>query len=661
MKGCGSNSHRLQLKERLEQNERRVVILAAYQTGFPLRKIAEMMGSSHGYVKTIIERAKPLTQSELRHYLCQLKEDGKITVDEIAIILACNRRHVYRLLSAEPLNTSTSSKRGRPKAITPEMEAQIIQLVKNPATAHLSARQWYNRLFPNGNPSYHAFIRFIDTLPDIYRKRKRDRSQAAFHPAFVAPWETWEVDRCIGDIMVIDPVTSKLSRPEVCAVVDRASRAILAVGVAYRDRPDLSQKGRFSYDAELYGQLLAEAIRGKLTGLPAMPQHIVYDHGKIEESEGIAKYLLYHKVIRDAVGPYSPHGKPTIEGWFNVMHKQFEADLAGYLGSDNREKSWPDCWDGKIRHHKTSKYHGYGDAANRQLLTIDDYAMALTDWVKEWNMQPSIDPRFYGMPKLQILAEYWRMDNRAMEKYVETYLLPHVRNRTVYPGGIVRLYGREYFHPCLVALYEVFRKEAKVCLRYSRINRSTVYLFWETDDGKPPMEHLWEVSYLGDMHPDPYRASQAVWYNRDEHHEYSPMHKNHEARARAVVRAAREAGEKGMQVPITDPRRLFQYVAYHCWEAWEKFQPTSSDLLIDLETGEVLHNIHSGGGAAELQDTNTVITDEPTGLTPASPSQPALLQMQLDMMKARRAESDRLRQKRIEQAFNKQPHRGGNP
>jgi hypothetical protein len=496
------------------------------------------------------------------------------TIREVASALGISISTAHTLIKEAG---APSRKRGRQPALSEQHKQALLSLLANPATQHLPIKKLYAALCeqtPPPHPSYAAVYRYLtEDAPELYRRKPRERYLHAHHPTTLNPGEQWLIDRYRADVFVLDPATGEYARPECIVIIDRATRAILAIGAAYRPDEATIRK-RFHYDAHLVGSALLQAIRGELTGVPHFPQSLILDWGKTEGAHRIQEYLEYHRVQIRKAAPYTPHDKAEIEGGVIAhIHTQLEARLPGYCGPDNRPNTMPAAWSGKPRRVITAKGVYYTDAAGRPLLDIDEFNRELQAYARWWNEQPcSDDPRHRFVPRIERLKPLLQKLDALQTNlhYAETYLLP-VAIRTVYEDGTISLYNRRYYHPALVALRTLWGKDAKVAVRYSITNRDTVYLFaYDHKLGNATLEWLWHYDNPQTPSPHPWYRSQATYYNRDEHTEDDPAHLAWVRLTRAVNQAAREAAKQLRANPIADPNLAFNYIAAHIWECVER-------------------------------------------------------------------------------------------
>ncbi len=529
---------------------------------YSVRGLCEILGVSASKAHKWKQRAEALTKTEARQVVTNAALSGKISLDILSHLFGIERK---------------KQGKGRPPALADEMKKVATALYTDPATRHLSYSQMYKRLqelIDQPLPSYYTLYRFWKSLPKTAEKRKRSRQAPALHMSNVLPGEVWMIDRYRADLFVIDPVTNQPVRPEVAVIIDKATRAILAIGAACRPN-EKDTKRKYHFDRHLIGGILAQAIRGTITGIPHLPQRFVCDFGKVENSKNITDYLTYHRVIIDRTAPYTPHDKAEIEGGVIAhIHTQLEAHLPGYTGPDNKPGKQPECWNGQPRSILTAKGIVWVDNAKRVLITIDEYNEALQGFAREWNARPNTKDIRYRQPRHYRLAHTVGQKNwlETSEKYVETYLLP-MEIRTIRQQGYIVLHNRIYYHPVLVALLEVYGNKAQVAVRYNPTDRSKVYLYWVDDDGC--REWLWFHDTIegNESKTHPWLRSCATLYDRysQEHYEYDPRHKAWEAFTKRVNNAAHRAAKKSIQIPITDARRAFYYIATHLWELVEEY------------------------------------------------------------------------------------------
>ena len=523
------------------------------------------------------------------------------TVRDIASALGVSITKAHTLVKESGV---TPRKRGRQPALSDAQAQTLLSLLANPSTQHLTISKLYQlfcEVAPPPHPSYAAVYRYLtERAPELYKRKPRERYLHAHHPTALTPGEEWLIDRYRADVFVLDPATGEYARPECIVIVDRATRAILAIGAAYRPEQETTRK-RFHFDAHLVGSALLQAIRGDLTGVPHFPQTLVLDWGKTEGAHRITEYLEYHKVRIRKAAPYTPHDKAEIEGGVIAhIHTQLESRLPGYCGSDNRPTHMPAAWDGKARKVITSKGVYYTDAAGRPLLDIDEFNNELREYARWWNNQPcSNDPRYRNIPRIERLKPLAHKGDALQVnlQYAETYLLP-VAIRTVYEDGTVSIYGRRYYHPALIALRTLWGKDAKVAVRYSITNREVVHLFvYDHKLGNATLEWLWHYDNPQTPSSHPWYRSQATYYNRDAHHEDDPAHLAWVALTRAVNQAAREAAKRLRENPVADPNLALNYIAAHIWERVEQHLPR-----LNLSPSPLLAAQGVEAGAAGTED-----------------------------------------------------------
>jgi hypothetical protein len=559
--------------------------------GYSVRQIASLLRVSF---KTIY-RLCNLDSTAILLELQKLRAAGKLAEDDF------NR--LVKLISP----AKAPSRRGRPSTLQQSHIEFIAALNTNPTTQHLSLRKKYELMIQNTqppHPSYHTIYRYFQQFPEAFKRKKRERFLSAHHPANVLPGEVWLIDRFKADVFVLDPLSGEVARPECIAIIDKATRAILAIGAAYRKEQDTTRK-RFHYDAHLAGSAILAAARGHITNTPHLPRKLIFDWGKVEGADRIIHFLTYHHVELIRARPYTPHDKAEIEGGVIAhIHAQLDATLPGYCGPDNQRDRMPSCWDGKPHRIITAKGIYYTDAAGRPLLTIDEYNQELQRFAQEWNNQPTSDDiRYRHIPRIARLKNATTPTPDADLQFAETYLLPGA-TRTVYKDGTISIGNRRYYHPALVALRAIYGNEAKVYARYTITNRNVVYLYY-IHPHKPtdiPTEWLW---FLDDPHTPsrhPWYRSQATYYNRDEHYEYDPQHQAWVAFTQAINRTARRAINEAIHIPITDHLRLFQFVMAHIWHTTEQYLPNllrSDNASQGAEAGECANTDGTNGYCTE--------------------------------------------------------------
>lgn len=564
------------------------------------------------------------------------------TIRQIAAQLGVSIGTAHRLIKESGVQLR---KRGRETALTVSQQSYILSLLADPRTQHLSIKQVYTRMCvetPPPHPSYAAVYRFLINTPEVYRRKPRERYLHAHHPTTVTPGEAWLVDRYRADVFVLDPVSGEWARPECIVIIDRATRAILAIGAAYRPEETTTRK-RFHYDAHLAGSALLMAIRGELTGVPHFPQSLILDWGKVEGAHRILEYLQYHKVRTQKAAPYTPHDKAEIEGGVIAhIHRLLESTLPGYCGSDNRPASMPACWDGKPRKVVTAKGVYYTDAAGRPLLDIDEFNRELRAFAQWWNAQPATDDiRYRNIPRIERLKPLAQKGDslQANLRYAETYLLP-VAVRTVHEDGTISIFGRRYYHPALVALRTLWGKDAKVTVRYSITNRETVYLFgYDHKLGNTTLEWLWRYADPHDTNAHPWYKSQATIYRREEHFEDDPSHIVWVNFTRAVNQAARRAAKELREEPTANYDLAFNFLAARVWETVEKYLPTLNPLpspetvVQGAEAGDIEDMEVAPAHAATDGNAHALISPNPE---PAPASQFSALEIELEVMRRRR-------------------------
>lgn len=550
------NSHDIVVK--LKDIDRQLAVSILRRWGHSWREIATLFGyKSAGWSTRIVL----LSEEEIQYRLLSLFSTGQINVSEYNSLIQKNK---------------PQTKKGRPKALSDEHIVLLQKIIADPKTQHLSCSQIY-KIFSqrvSDPPSYHTVYRFLLSMPEIYKRKPRERYLHAHHPTSSLPGEIWLVDRFRSDVFVLDPLTGEAMRPECIVVIDKATRAILAIGAAYRPN-EATQKKRFHYDAHLAGAALLQAVRGELTGAPHFPNKLIIDFGKVEGSQRIIDYLNYHGVVVEKARPYTPHDKAEIEGGVIAhIHSQLEAYLPGYCGPDNRKDVQPACWSGKPQRVVTAKGIYYTDAAGRPLLDIDEFNKELQKFAHNWNEQPTSDDiRYRHLPRIARLKH--ATENNELQSrlhYAETYLLPGAPRR-VAEDGTIRVANRVYYHPCLIALRTLYGKEAKVYVRYSFTCRDTVYLYcidpYHLDEAPTEWLWMWEaVGTSGASHP--WERSQATIYKREAHREDDPRHTDWVNLVRAVNQAARRAANDLRQNPISEPRFAFNYIAASIWRVVEQ-------------------------------------------------------------------------------------------
>ena len=565
------------------------------------------------------------------------------TVREVASALGISISTAHTLIRESGIQLRT---RGRQPALTTDQRQALLSLLANPATQHLPIKKLYAALCeqtPPPHPSYAAVYRYLaEDAPELYRRKPRERYLHAHHPTTLYPGEQWLIDRYRADVFVLDPATGECARPECIVIIDRATRAILAIGAAYRPDEATIRK-RFHYDAHLTGSSLLQAIRGELTGVPHFPQSLILDWGKTEGAHRIQEYLEYHRVQIRKAAPYTPHDKAEIEGGVIAhIHTQLEARLPGYCGPDNRPDAMPAAWNGKPRKVITAKGVYYTDAAGRPLLDIDEFNRELQAYAHQWNEQPcSDDPRHRFVPRIERLKPLLQKRDGMQTnlRYAETYLLP-VAIRTVYEDGTISLYNRRYYHPVLVALRTLWGKDAKVAVRYSITNRDTVYLFsYDHKLGNATLEWLWHYDNPQTPSPHPWYRSQATYYNRDDHTEDDPAHLAWVRLTRAVNQAAREAAKQLRANPVADPNLALNYIAAHIWECVERhlsLLPNPTQVAQGAEAGACdIEDVNPARPATD-GDAHALISPEPN-----PEGQLNLLEVERAVMRKRREQAMR--------------------
>ena len=589
----------------LKREEIKAQALTLYSQGVSASQIAKMLGVPRG---TVVRWVSAPNESQVRQ-MSQPPAPNESQVRQMSQPPAPNESQVRQMSQPQPevvaalysagysirqiaeqLDISVSAahklikesgiqlrSRGRQPALSERHKQALLSLLANPATQHLPIKKLYAALCeqtPPPHPSYAVVYRFLtEDAPELYRRKPRERYLHAHHPTALYPGEQWLIDRYRADVFVLDPATGECARPECIVIIDRATRAILAIGAAYRPDEATIRK-RFHYDSHLVGSSLLQAIRGELTGVPHFPQALILDWGKTEGAHRIQEYLEYHRVRIQKAAPYTPHDKAEIEGGVIAhIHTQLEARLPGYCGPDNRPDAMPAAWNGKPRKVITAKGVYYTDAAGRPLLDIDEFNRELQAYARWWNEQPcSDDPRHRFVPRIERLKPLLQKRDGLQTNlhYAETYLLP-VAIRTVYEDGTISLYNRRYYHPALVALRTLWGKDAKVAVRYSITNRDTVYLFsYDHKLGNATLDWLWHYDNPQTPSPHPWYRSQATYYNRGDHTEDDPAHLAWVRLTRAVNQAARNAAKRLRAEPIADPNLAFNYIAAHIWDCVEQ-------------------------------------------------------------------------------------------
>jgi transposase len=657
--------------------------LALYSQGISATQIAKMLGAPRGTVIRWVSAtngAAPATNESRAQQMSQTPATNESRAQQMSQTPATNESRAQQMSQtqseavaalynagysirqiASQLGISVAAahklikesgiqlrSRGRQPALTNDQRQALLSLLANPATQHLPAKKLYAALCeqtPPPHPSYAAVYRFLATsVPELYRRKPKQRFLHAHHPTTLSPGEQWLIDRYRADLFVLDPATGECARPECIVIIDRATRAILAIGAAYRPDEATIRK-RFHYDAHLVGSALLQAIRGEITGIPHFPQSLILDWGKTEGAHRIQEYLEYHRVQIRKAAPYTPHDKAEIEGGVIAhIHTQLEARLPGYCGPDNRPNTMPAAWDGKPRRVITAKGVYYTDAAGRPLLDIDEFNRELQAYARWWNEQPcSDDPRHRFVPRIERLKPLLQKLDALQTNlhYAETYLLP-VAIRTVYEDGTISLYNRRYYHPALVALRTLHGKDAKVAVRYSLTNRDTVYLFaYDQRTGNATLEWLWHYDNPQTPSPHPWYRSQATYYNRDDHTEDDPAHLAWVRFTRAVNQAARDAAKRLRAEPIADPNLAFNYIAAFIWDTVEQHLHTLNPLPS--------HHAPAAQGAEAGDNGNEDATPAPNAtdgnahalISPEPQQQLNLLEIERAVMRKRREQAKR--------------------
>ena len=634
-----------------KREEIKAQALALYSQGISTSQIAEMLEVPRG---TVVRWVSAQNESQVRKMSQPPVSNGTPPAEAAAALYAAGYT-IREVASALGISISTAHTlikeagaamrtRGRQSALSERHKQTLLSLLANPATQHLPAKKLYAVLCeqtPPPHPSYAAVYRYLaGDAPELYRRKPRQRFLHAHHPTTLYPGEQWLIDRYRADVFVLDPTTGEYARPECIVIIDRATRAILAIGAAYRPDEATIRK-RFHYDAHLTGSSLLQAIRGELTGAPHFPQSLILDWGKTEGAHRIQEYLEYHRVQIRKAAPYTPHDKAEIEGGVIAhIHTQLEARLPGYCGPDNRPDAMPAAWNGKPRKVVTAKGVYYTDAAGRPLLDIDDLNRELQAYARWWNEQPcSDDPRHRFVPRIERLKPLLQKRDGLQTNlhYAETYLLP-VAVRTVYEDGTISLYNRRYYHPALVALRTLWGKDAKVAVRYSITNRDTVYLFaYDHKLGNATLEWLWHYDNPQTPSPHPWYRSQATYYNRDEHTEDDPAHLAWVRLTRAVNQAAREAAKQLRANPVADPNLAFNYIAAHIWDCVERhlsLLPSPTAAAQGAEAGDNDTEDATPAPNATDGDAHALISPEPQ-------QQLNLLEIERAVMRKRREQAKR--------------------
>ncbi|RMH32694.1 MAG: hypothetical protein D6687_09410 [Acidobacteria bacterium] len=568
--------------------------------GRGLREIAKTVGVNHAYIIRLSKQTDPDTAAQL---ITQAAIEGRIDHRQLAFLLGISERRAKQIIKAAP-KPKDPKKGGRPPALSEECIRILAALNADPATQHLSHRGKYQILCQrvNNPPSYHTVYRYLNSLPEAYTRKRRERYLHGVHFSSDLPGECWLIDRFRADVFVIDPMTGNAARPECVVIIDKATRAILAIGAAYRSEQTTTRK-KFHFDAHLIGSAILQAARGELTGAPHLPQKLLMDWGKTEGADRIIQFLEYHRVLVLKARPYTPHDKAEIEGGVIApIHKNLESKLPGYCGSDNRPQNQPSCWDGKPKQHLVKGCLVYTDAAGRVLLTIDEFNEELIRYAKKWNELPeSSDIRYRNIPRVARLKSATVHNPHLSLQFPETYLLPGC-TRTVYEDGTIQIAGRRYYSPALVALRAIYGTRAKVYARYCITDRTRVYLY-RIDPESPneiPTEWLYPMGDVHNSNAHPWERSQATWYNRDEHFEDDPYHIAWENLVRAVNQKARYAINEVRRNPITDHRLLVNFVIAHIWDAVEKHLPNLDAARSSLNLDSPLPRAGEGLGVRAI-------------------------------------------------------------
>jgi len=244
---------------RLKEIDRLLAISILRQQGFNWRKIQQLLGSN----SKNLPYNKLLSQEQINARLLRLMQSGVIDLSEYTAIIQ----------QQDQKRNQKRGRPGRPPALTDDHIRTLQALLADPATQHLPYTQIY-KLFAaqaSNPPGYHTVYRYLREIPELFKRKKRQRYLHAYHPANVLPGEVWLIDRFKADVFVLDPLTAEVARPECIVIIDKATRAILAIGAAYRPNETTTRK-RYHFDAHLAGVAILEAIRGELTGVPHYPK-----------------------------------------------------------------------------------------------------------------------------------------------------------------------------------------------------------------------------------------------------------------------------------------------------------------------------------------------------------------------------------------------------
>ncbi len=422
-------------------------------------------------IKTL--RANGAVSGELGQVVMQALRDG-VSLRSIARAIGVTHVALLKWLRTASSNPNNShSRRGRPSELNPHHAQVLRKLASSPETSHLPAlalwRQ-YLRIFecneecqarddcPHDTVSYHTALRFIKSLPAGYReqrsrmaKRFRARQGGAVAPALV-----WEFDRLKSDVLLVkNPATGETARFEIGVGIDRGTMTCLAIGAVEREAEGPKGKHFNPYfDAAVFNSIVADALCGALTGVPAKPKSLLIDWGKVENNAALLEVCKYLRIDIQRARPYDPGSKPEVEAFASFVHSQLEAYLPGYVGPFNqRPETRPLCTEsGRARRQidpQTGEVY-WTDDAGRRLLTVFEFNQFLREWAMRWNAQ--VSPK-WQRPRLEVFQQHATAHYEPPE-LLRIRLMP-ATIRKIRSDGEVEINKQRWWSPVL-AIYAGF-------------------------------------------------------------------------------------------------------------------------------------------------------------------------------------------------------------
>ncbi|MCS7187985.1 MAG: hypothetical protein RMK89_13685, partial [Armatimonadota bacterium] len=366
------------------------------------------------------------------------------------------------------------------------------RLASDSATSHLAARaiwELYLKHFecsvecqasgecPHKTVSYQVALRFLQALPVSFGEQKTRFSKRfrSSHSAVVPPALIWLFDRTKSDILLVkNEKTGEVARFEIAAAIDRGTMTCLALAAVEREAETPKGKQFNPYfDTVTYNALVADALCGELTGVPAKPKVVVVDWGKVENNNAFLSVCKRMRIQLSHARPYDPGSKAEIEAFFSFLHSQLEAFCPGYVGSNNqRAEARPLCTEsGKARRQidSTTGEIYWVDDAGRRLLTVSRFNRVLKEWARRWNAQ--VSPK-WQQPRLSVFQQS-AITHNELEEFLRVQLLSPVV-RKVRLDGMVCWREHWWFHPIL-CLYAGFGDYRHVNVRISPDHRAWIF------------------------------------------------------------------------------------------------------------------------------------------------------------------------------------------